>query len=435
MRLQTRSSKLLRETIVSTRLACGLPAHVLPKRGHARRTAIVATQYGSIDLSFRDGSSKDRRDTPAGIAHFLEHQLFKKQDVDVLMEFGRFGASANAFTDYTTTAYHFTATEHFDEALDLLVNFTFTPFFDAQKVENEKKIIEQELRMYDDSPDYRIYKNLMPALYRAHPVRIDVGGTVESIQGITRDLLESCYRTFYHPHNMIFLAAGDLDPAAVFDRVDKALAKQTFSKNGGIERYFPPEPAGATEAIVRCDAVVSRPRVFLGIKDPHVDATDALERELETSVLLDLMFGRSSAFFSRAYEGGLIDDSFSFSYNSEAPFGFTLIGGETDEPERLVDEIRREIARVRTSRFKKRDVERSKRKRIGRFLRALESPEGAAFLFLGCLPKGVDPFDVPKAITRLSPRLLEERLRRHLVAENQAVSILSPRPGSAQAPR
>jgi len=423
VRLQTRSSKLLRESVASGTLSCGLPAFVFPKRGHTKKTAIVATQYGSIDLSFRDGG--ERRDTPPGIAHFLEHQLFKKQDMDVLMEFGKFGASANAFTDYTTTAYHFTTTDRFEEALDLLMTLTFAPFFEDGKVENEKKIIEQELRMYDDSPDYRIYKNLMPALYRSHPVRIDVGGTVESIQGISRALLESCYRTFYHPKNMVLIVAGDLDPRAVVERAETAMASRTFGPSG-IERFFPDEPAGAAKPEVRGEAVVSRPRVTIGVKDTVVGAKDALARELETSVLLDLLFGRSSAFFTRAYERGLIDDSFSFSYNSEAPFGFSLLGGETDDPSRLVDEVRREVAKARKGRFARRDVERSKRKRLGRFLRALDSPEGLAFLFLGCHPRGIDPFDIPKAITRLTPRALEERLRHHLVEANQSVSILTP---------
>ncbi len=425
-RLQTRTSRLLRETIVSTTLSCGLPAFVIPKRGHLRKSAVVATRYGSIDLSFRDTAGGGRRDTPPGIAHFLEHQLFKKQDVDVLMEFGRFGASANAFTDYTMTAYHFTAADRFEEALDLLLSFTFSPFFEDGKVENEKKIIEQELRMYDDSPDYRIYKNLMPALYRAHPVRIDIGGTVQSIQGITRALLESCYRTFYHPRNMVFVAAGDVDPRAVFERAEKAFAGRTFADGGTIERFYPDEPEGVSQTMVRGEAVVSRPRVYLGVKDPSVADGDALDRELETSVLLDLLFGRGSAFFSRAYGRGLIDDTFSFSYNSEQPFGFSLIGGETDEPQRLVDEVRREVARMRKGRLAKRDVERAKRKRLGRFLRALDTPEGAAFLFLGCYPKGIDVFAIPKAITRLSPRRLEERLRRHLVEANQAMSVLVP---------
>jgi predicted Zn-dependent peptidase len=409
--------------MVRTTLSCGLPAYVFPKPGWSRKTAIVATQYGSIDLEFQDGDG--RRATPPGIAHFLEHQLFKKQDTDVLMEFGRFGASANAFTDYTTTCYHFSTTDRFDEALDLLISFTFTPFFEDGKIENEKKIIEQELRMYDDSPDYRIYKNLMPALYRAHPVRLDIGGSVESIQLITRDLLESCYRTFYHPRNMALIAAGDIDPGAFFARADRALDGKSFAKGAKIQRFFPSEPSGVEKREVRAEGVVSRPRVTIGIKD--VDASgDPLTRELETSVLLDLLFGRSGRFYTRTYESGLIDDTFSFSYNSESAFGFSVLGGETDDPERLVEEIRREAARARKSKLHRRDVDRSKRKRLGRFLRGIDSPEGMAFLFLGCQPKGIDPFDIPKAITRLTPRALEERLHRHFVEENLAVSILSP---------
>ncbi|MBI2931167.1 MAG: insulinase family protein, partial [Planctomycetes bacterium] len=258
------------------------------------------------------------------------------------------------------------------------------------------------------------------------PVRIDVGGTVQSIQQNTRDLLESCYRTFYHPRNMILVVAGDLDPPTVFDRAEKAFSSRTFAGDAHIERFYPQEPAGVDRGEVSGQAVVSRPRVFIGIKDPVVSAGDALERELETSVLLDLLFGRGSAFYSRAYERGLIDDSFSGSYNSEAEFGFSLIGGETDEPARFVEEVRKELRRALRGKLARRDVERSKRKRLGRFMRGLDTPEGLAFLFLGCHPKDIDPFEIPEAITRLSARGLERRLHRHFAPENQAVSILTP---------
>lgn len=426
MALTRQHSSLLRESIVSTTLSSGLPAYVIPKPGVAKKVAIVATRYGSIDLQFRESGSKEPRDTPPGIAHFLEHQLFKKQDVDVLMEFGRFGASANAFTDYTMTAYHFSATERFDEALKLLLEFTFSPFFDDAKVENEKKIIEQELRMYDDSPDYRIYKNLMPALFRVHPVRIDIGGTVESIQAITRPLLESCYRTFYNPRNMVFVACGDLDPQSTFALAEATLGAYRFHGDGKIAHLYPKEPAGVAQREVRAEGVVSRPRVMVGCKDLDVDDEDVLTRELETSVLLDLLFGRSSDFFTRAYRAGLVDESFGFSYSCEPPFGFSVLGGETDHPERLVAELEKEIARARKGRFKKRDVMRSKRKRLGRFLRSFDTPEGIAFLFLSCYGKGIDLFGIPSAVTRLTVRRLEERLRRHLREENLAVSILTP---------
>jgi predicted Zn-dependent peptidase len=433
MNLRRRASRILREEIVSTVLPCGLPCYAVPKRGFDKKIAIFATRYGSLDLEFAaDGAELLR--TPPGIAHFLEHQLFKKAGgEDVLMEFGKYGASSNAFTDYCATAYYFTASGQFEKNLDLLLTFVTTPYFEDGYVAKEKLIIDQELRMYDDSPDHRLYRNLMSVLYTEHPVRLDIGGTVEDIQKIDRPLLEVCYRTFYNPANMVLVVAGDLDPAAVFRGAARVLSDGRFRPRGPIRRNLPAEPPGVRERVVRAEMAVSLPRVLVGFKDLDVDPRTAMRRELETSVVLDLLFGRGSAFYTRAYEEGLIDDSFSFSYNSEEPFGFSLIGGETEEPERLAERILLELHNARKRRLKKRDVERSKRKRLGKFIRSLDTPEGAAFLVLNCAQRNLDLFEVPRLIGRLSPARLEERLREHFDERNYAVSILLPKKGAEPA--
>jgi predicted Zn-dependent peptidase len=380
-----------------------------------------------VDLAFTpDGAP--RLDTPPGIAHFLEHQLFKKAGgEDILMEFGKYGASSNAFTDYCTTAYYFTGSGEFEKSLALLVDFVSAPYFDAANVQKEKLIIEQELRMYEDSPDHRLYKNLMAVLYTTHPVRLDIGGTVESIQGIDRDLLEKCYRMFYNPSNMVLLVAGDLDADEVFGKVDGLLDPAKFRAQGPIARHWAPEPAGVKERVVRAEMEISRPRVLVGFKDLDGGGKKALERELETSVVLDLVFGRGSAFYTRAYESGLIDDSFSFSFNSDDPYGFSLVGGETDEPERLAEEVLMELHRARQGKLKAADVERSKRKRLGRFIRSFDSPDGCAFLVMGCVQRGMDLFAVPGVISKLSAKALERRLAEHFDERNYAVSILMPK--------
>ena len=417
----------LREEIRTARLSCGLQAHVVPKPGVSRKIAIFTTRYGSIDLVFSPGPGLPPAPTPPGIAHFLEHQLFKKQDMDVLMEFGRFGASSNAFTDYTSTTYYFSGTERFEESLDLLVRLVYAPHFTDEGVAKEKLIIEQELKMYDDQPDYRIYKNLMAALYREHPVRIDIGGSVQTIQEIDTPLLSSCYRRFYHPSNMGFMACGDIDPDAVFRRLEDALPASRFAPaDGEIARAYPAEPVGPGQKMVRDSAVVSRPRVIVGYKDLALEGS-LLDRELATSVLLDNLFGSTSAFHAKWYRNGLIDDTFSASHSAEPEFGFTLIGGETDEPEKLAEEIRREIARASRGRLRKRDVERARRKRLGRYLRSFDSPDGIGFMVLGFAMKGLDVFSFPRALSRLTPRGLDDRLREHLREDRAAVSILDPK--------
>jgi len=427
MNLQKRSSPVLREDLYSTTLSCGLPCYAIPKKGFAKKVGIFATRYGSIDLSFTpDGQEK--LETPPGIAHFLEHQLFKKAGgEDVLMEFGKYGASSNAFTDYCTTAYYFTGSGAFEKNLELLTSFVSAPFFEAENVAKEKLIIEQELRMYEDSPDHRLYKNLMGVLYTTHPVRIDIGGEVSDIQKIDRDLLEKCYRMFYNPSNMVLVVAGDVDPQAAFDVAERTLSGDGFKARGPIERHRPAEPAGVKDRVVRAEMAVSRPRLLIGFKDLESAGSKALEREIQSSVVLDQLFGRSSDFYTRHYESGLIDDSFSFSYNSEEAFGFSLIGAETDEPERLAEEVLLELHKARKGKLKQKDLERSKRKRLGKFIRSFDTPDGAAFLIMSCVQRDVDLFQVPQVISKLSSGALERRLRSHFDEQNYAVSILNPK--------
>ena len=427
MNLRKAASPLLREEIHSATLSCGLEVRVIPKRGFARKIAVLSARYGSVDLSFSSGEG-GRQDTPPGVAHFLEHQLFKKEGgQDALMEFGRYGASSNAFTDYGATAYYFTANGEFEKNLGLLAGFVTSPYFSDENVAKERLIIEQELRMYEDSPDYRIFKDLMAILYTVHPVRIDIGGTVESIQRIDAAVLERCYRTFYNPSNMALLAAGDLDPEAVVRQAESLLPPDRFRPLGPIGRHVPEEPPGVGERVVRREMAISRPRVLLGFKDLRLNRAKALERELETAIVLDLLFGRSSDFHTRVYEKGLIDDTFAASYNCDDPFGFSLIGGETDEPENLAEAVLLELHEARRRGLKKRDVERSRRKRLGQFIRSFDSPDGTAFLVLSCLQRGIDPFSVAKVISKVTAASLERRLAEHFDERNYAVSILSPK--------
>jgi predicted Zn-dependent peptidase len=426
--LRNRSNDTLAERMTTTTLSCGLPAILLPKPGLSKKIAIVATRYGSIDLTFHvDGRQLE---TPPGIAHFLEHQLFKKEGGgDLLIEFGRFGASSNAFTEYCTTAYYFTCSERFYENLGLLLGLAFSPYWNPEFVAKEKLIIEQELKMYEDSPDYQVYRNLMAGLYRKHPVRLDVGGTVADIQKIDPGLLEHCYNVFYNPANMVLILAGDLKPAEAFAKADELMPKNV-KPGAPIRRFWPDEPVGVEKAMTWVESVVSRPRLLMGFKDLDLANRDILARDLEMSVILDLVFGKSSRFYQKQYESGLIDDGFSASYNSDLPYGFSILGGETDDHERLVEEILKEISRVRKERLKTRD--RAKRKRLGKFIRAFDTPDGAGFLLLGCIQKNVDVFEVPKSIQQLQPRRLEERLRAHFDDRNYAISIVSPK-GSRKA--
>ncbi len=299
------ASPRLRESIWSTRLEDGLPVFVSSRPGFLKGFAIIATGYGSLDNEFVPIGETAPKRFPEGIAHFLEHKLFEDQAGDVFDMFARLGASANAFTSHSVTAYHYSATENFFECLDLLLDFVADPYFTDDAIEKERKVIAQEIRMYDDMPEQRGHLSLLKALYKKHPIREDIPGTVQSIQAITKSQLESCYRTFYRPENMVLFVAGDFAATDAIQRIAanaaRRRAKYGDPPRGKIVRARMDEPPGVARTRVEEKLSVSRPHVWVGWKNvPDAPGENFIRGEFEAAFLLDLLFGRGTEFYENA---------------------------------------------------------------------------------------------------------------------------------------
>jgi len=427
MHLVTRTSALLDETCVASRLPCGLNALVFPKPGMQRKIAVYGTLYGSIDNDFAvDGT---RHSMPPGIAHFLEHQMFKKEKGDLLVEFSKAGASSNAATEYSTTIYFFSCIDRFADNLSTLTDLVFDPCFRTDWVEKEKLIIEQELRMYRDMPDFRIYQNLQEAMYRDHPARIDIGGTVESIRKITPAQLEACWRTFYAPSNMILVVAGDLDPADVLSAVQTRVAAKKLPPNGRVRRLYPREPRGVVQPRRSETMQVARPKFLMGFKetDPPARGRALVLREVETNLVLECLVGRGSALYERLYGKGMIDDSFAAGYSTTPSFGGTQMGGETDDPEALEAALSAGFRKFLKDGVRTRELDRMKRRYLGAFLRGFDSIDQCAFALLRFHFKGFDVFELPKMVRHVTASGLLKRAKAHLAEGNRALSLVLPK--------
>jgi predicted Zn-dependent peptidase len=261
----------------------GLHVYVLPKPGFQKTYATFATKYGSVDNHFRVEGQQSVK-VPDGIAHFLEHKMFEEPEGDIFATFSSNGASANAFTSFDQTVYLFSATERIQENLTTLVNFVQHPYFTDENVEKEKGIIGQEINMYEDNPDWRSYFGLIEALYKVHPVHIDIAGTIQSISTITKETLYSCYEAFYHPSNMILFVVGGVDPAEVIELVRNNQAKKDYKPQGEIERIFDDEPTTVAEPRHEVKLAVSLPKLLFGFKEAEVGLTGEalLRHDLET---------------------------------------------------------------------------------------------------------------------------------------------------------
>ncbi|KEK09703.1 zinc protease [Lysinibacillus sphaericus] len=403
--MKTIEFKQLDETLYYEKLENGLDVYILPKKGFSKTFVTFTTKYGSIDRTFVPIGQTESITVPDGIAHFLEHKMFEKEDGDVFQKFSEYGASANAFTSFTRTAYLFSSTDNIYKSTETLLNFVQEPYFTEATVNKEKGIIGQEITMYDDQPDWRLYFGTIENMYHHHPVKIDIAGTIESIDGITADHLYTCYNTFYHPSNMLLFVIGAVEPEEMMTFIRDNQGKKEFSEPVSIQRFFDEEPTevAINERTLNMD--VQKPKVYVGLKakETNLSGREMLKHELSVQIALELIFGRTSNFYERVYEDGLIDETYAFDFTLENGFGFAMIGSDSSEPDKLTSAIKEELAKFEGNlHFENADLERIKRKKIGFFLRALNSIEFIANQFTRYSFNDMNLFDVVPVLEELT---------------------------------
>lgn len=409
----------LKEDLYHEKMANGLEVYILPKPEFNKTYATFTTKYGSIDNQFVPLKQTEMIKVPDGIAHFLEHKLFEKEDGDVFQQFSKQGASANAFTSFTRTAYLFSSTSDFERNFETLIDFVQDPYFSDQTVEKEKGIIGQEITMYDDNADWRLYFGVIQNMYHHHPVKIDIAGTIESISHITKELLYTCYETFYHPSNMLLFVVGPVDPEQVMNQVRENQAKKDYQDQPEIKRHFDDEPEGVAKAKQVIPMTVQSSKCLVGVKakNPQRSGREMLVHELAMNVMLDYLFGKSSVHYDNLYREGLIDETFSYDYTEEKGFGFAIIGGDTEKPDELADRIKGILLQIRENPMTDDQLERVRKKKIGAFLRSLNSPEFIANQFTRYAFNDMDLFDVVDVLETLTKEDIE-KITNELVDEN-----------------
>lgn len=376
--------KQIDEVLYYEKQDSGLDVYILPKKGFNKTFATFTTKYGSVDNWFIPLGKEDYTKVPDGIAHFLEHKMFEKEDGDVFQLFSKQGASANAFTSFTRTAYLFSCTSNFEKNLTTLINFVQEPYFTEATVEKEKGIIGQEINMYDDNPDWRLYFGTIANMFHNHPVKIDIAGTIESIDKITKDMLYECYNTFYHPSNMLLFIVGAVDPEQTMELIRNNQSSKSYKEASGIKRKNDVEPKEVEKEKQVIHMNVSTPKVLVGLKAGNIQLTGAelLKNELTINLLLDILFGRSSEMYETLYSSGLIDSTFSYDYTQEQDFGFAMIGGDSSKPDELAEKIINYLLEKKNQDGINEEIlTRTKKKKIGGFLRSLNSPEYIANSF------------------------------------------------------
>lgn len=422
--MKTREYPALGETVAYDVLPNGLKIFVAEKPGFRQSHAMFATRYGGADRRFR--LAGEWIDTPAGVAHFLEHKMFDMPDGrNVLAELSARGANPNAFTSSGRTAYHFTGTESFAENLRTLLTYVSTPYYTPESVAKEQGIIAQEIRMYEDSPSYQGYCDLMAALYASHPIRESVAGTVESIAEITPETLYHCHKVFYTPSNMVLACVGDIDPEEV-----AAIARELLPQEPGEipERdYGPAEGLFPAEKERERAMAVAAPLFYAGVKlSAPESGRERLRARLLGELALECLIGESSAFYGELYAKNLLGRNFGAELDDAAGTMTLLLGGESKDPAAVLAALHERVALTARRGLDQNAFLRCRRARYGRELLGLDQFGGYAQALIQSGFGGWDVMDVFRLLEEITAEEAAAFLCENLTPERLAAAVVRP---------
>ena len=424
---QIYEKKRLNEKLCYKQLESGLKVYFFPKPGYTKKYAIFATNYGSVDNVFIPIGEREPIEVPEGIAHFLEHKLFEEPGENIFDKFSDYGADVNAFTNFNQTAYLFNTTDNFHKSLESLIKFVQHPHFTDENVEKEKGIIGQEINMYRDNASWRVFFNLLNAMYKEHPVKIDIAGTVESIQGISKELLYKSYNTFYNPSNMVLVIAGDLSFDKILETIDRA-EKKDYKKIKEIDRDYGDENEGIKTKLVEEEMMISTPIFYIGFKDNQLGlkGEEGVKKDVVTNMILDMLFSSSSQFYNDLYDEGLIDSSFGAYFTGKESYGHSLIVGQSKKPKVVYDRILKMFKKDIEDILTEDDFKRMKRNSIGEFLMGCNSVEFLANNFVDLYFDGFLLIDYLDLLESIRYEDVLERFKEHFKEESAVQSIINP---------
>ena len=416
----------IKEKIYKEKLDNGLVVMVIPKKDTVKKYIIWGTNYGSNDNKFIVPGEEKITEVPNGVAHFLEHKLFEQENgTNSLDTLTALGVEANAYTTNDHTAYLYGCTDNFYEALDEFMDYVQHPYFTDENVEKEKGIIGQEIMMYDDYPDWRVYINLLNAMYYENPIKIDITGTIETISKIDKEILYKCYNTFYNPSNMLLVVCGDFEPEKIIEEIKKRLIDK--KENGEIKRIYPEEKEGIVKKKVEQKLEVSEPLYMIGIKDmPGIakKSEEKAKKHISLQILLNLVFGRSSKLYQRLYNEGIIFLLPSLDYEFGNTYSHILITGQSNNPEMVFEEFKKEIEKFKKEGINSSDLERIKKMLYGDYIRDFDDVADISRNILSDYFKGINSFDYLEEIQGINEEILMQFLNEIFKEEKMAISIV-----------
>ena len=418
----------LNEKVFFEKLENGMPILIIPKKNMKKKYMIWGVNYGANDSKFIIPNENKEIEVPNGVAHFLEHKMFEQENgrnsLDVLTSLG---VEANAYTTNDHTAYLFECTDNFYPAMEELMDYVQNPYFTDENVEKEKGIIGQEIKMYEDYPDWNVYLNALQAMYHKNPVKINIVGTIESISKIDKEVLYKCYNTFYRPDNMVMVICGDFEPEKLLSEIKARIKPNNQSEK--VERIYPEEPDSIVKEKVEQKLDVSQPIYAIGIKDIPTNCLkgnneEIIKKYLAVNMILELIIGKSSSLYKRLYNKGTIYNGITYDYEMYKTFSHIIISGQSKEPEEIYEELKKEIIKLKEEGINESDFNRIKKKFYGEYIVQFNDVGEIARMFLTDYIKGLNSFDYLEQIKNINVEYLVDVLKDVFKEEKMVISIV-----------
>lgn len=421
--MQIIENSKVKEKLYIEKLENGLTIMIVPKKGIQKKYVIWGTNYGSNDSKFIVPGEKEPTEVPKGVAHFLEHKMFEQESgINSLDTLTALGVEANAYTTNDHTAYLFECTENFYPALDELMDYVQHPYFTDENVEKEKGIIGQEIMMYDDYPEWKVYLNTLEAMYHEHPVKLDITGTIETISHIDKDILYKCYNTFYNPANMAMVICGDFEPEKLLEEIKKRLIEK--KANGEIKRIYPEEPESIVKEKVEQKMDVSEPLFTIGIKDKVATPKEKVKKHLAIEILLNVLIGKSSKLYQELYNKGMLFVTPGVDYEFSRDYAHILITGQSKYPEQVYDLFKNAVNELKKNGIDLEEFERVKKMLYGSFIKEYDEPGDIARMFIADFFKGINSFEYLEEIATINEQYVEQMLKEVFVDNKMVLSVI-----------
>ena len=397
----------------------GLTILVYPKKGFNSIYASMGTKFGSIYSNFRFNGKEVR--VPDGTAHYLEHKLFESEDGPAFQKYAKTGASANAYTSFDMTCYLFSCTDQFSESLKILIDLIQSPYFTEENVAKEQGIIGQEIKMYDDSPDWRVMMNLLQGMYHVHPINVDIAGTVDTIAEIKPGILYECYNSYYNLHNMVLTVVGGADPDEVLKIVESTIKPSAPVET---ELIIPDEPYNVVKSYTEQIMPVAVPMFELGFKEDSMGRYATNKEMLCTSVLMNAFIGEGSALYRKLLDEKLINSSFGYEYFEGLGYRCVIMSGETRKPQSAAEMINDAVRKLHKTGISREDFEIARKVVYGKTISAFDSKQAIAGELISGEFTGRELYEAVEDIAGMTLEDVNKRLESQLDADNCCLSVV-----------